>query len=375
MAIGEYLIKTGDTLSGIAKQFGSTVKDLAVENGISNVNKIMAGAKLKIPSLTGTDNSTGTDNAPTAVESKPFEYEDFNFSKQGEYDDLYKQYKDRKDFNYDFNADALYQQYKDKYIQQGKMAMADTMGQAAAMTGGYGNSYAATAGNQAYQNSLSNLNDIIPELYQMAYNKHKQEGQDMLNMMSLLGDERNFEYGEHSTKQGYEYQNQRDAIADEQWNKNYDLSARELEMAEEAWNLQKKGYTSSGSSGGSGGSGGSDGGDDPIVSKLNTLNTNDERDSYLQQLIAHGTIGEEEALSYLKNNLVPEQVALNKRTWTLKNDGGINWFGGVDNNAKLTDQYGNTYKASKLIDALVDSGISKKDAKKYVSDTLAKLGD
>ena len=39
----------------------------------------------------------------------------------------------REDFSYDFNQDALYQQYKDKYTKQGKMAMADTMGQAAAL--------------------------------------------------------------------------------------------------------------------------------------------------------------------------------------------------------------------------------------------------
>lgn len=78
---------------------------------------------------------------------------------------------DLANFNYDFNADALYQQYKDKYIQQGQLAMADTMGQAAAMTGGYGNSYAATVGNQAYQAQMQNLNDIVPELYNLAYSK------------------------------------------------------------------------------------------------------------------------------------------------------------------------------------------------------------
>ena len=89
-------------------------------------------------------------------------------------------------FSYDFNADALYQQYKDKYIQQGKMAMADTIGQASAMTGGYGNSYAATVGNQAYQASLQNLNDIIPELYQMAYDRYNQEGQDIRNNIAML---------------------------------------------------------------------------------------------------------------------------------------------------------------------------------------------
>ena len=92
------------------------------------------------------------------------------------------QYENRDPFNYDFNSDALYQQYKDQYIQQGQMAMMDTMGQAAAMTGGYGNSYAQTVGQQAYNQQLNQLNEIMPELYDRAYNVYQQKGQDMLNM-------------------------------------------------------------------------------------------------------------------------------------------------------------------------------------------------
>jgi hypothetical protein len=103
----------------------------------------------------------------------------------------------REKFSYDLNGDMLYQQYKDKYIQQGKMAMQDTMGQAAAMTGGYGNSYAASVGNQAYQSYLQKLNDVIPELYQMAYDRYNQEGQELYNQYGLLQDRENTDYGRH----------------------------------------------------------------------------------------------------------------------------------------------------------------------------------
>ena len=116
----------------------------------------------------------------------------------------------RDKFSYDVNGDALYQQYKDKYIQQGKMAMQDTMGQAAAMTGGYGNSYAATLGNQAYQAQLNNLNDIIPELYQMAYDRYNQETQDLYNQYSLYADRENTDYGRY-----------RDTVSDWQTDRNY----------------------------------------------------------------------------------------------------------------------------------------------------------
>ena len=82
------------------------------------------------------------------------------------------------------------------------MAMQDAMGQAAALTGGYGNSYAASVGNQAYQQSLQQLNDVIPELYQLAYSKYKQEGQDMLNAMGLLEGDRAFDYGMYTDEYG-----------------------------------------------------------------------------------------------------------------------------------------------------------------------------
>jgi peptidoglycan hydrolase-like protein with peptidoglycan-binding domain len=122
----------------------------------------------------------------------------FQYANQAQLDAIMNSILNREKFTYNFNEDAFYQQYKDKYMKQGKMASADVMGQAAAMTGGYGNSYAATAGNQAYQASLENLNDIIPELYQMAYDKYNQEGQDLFNQYGLLESDYNRAYGEHT---------------------------------------------------------------------------------------------------------------------------------------------------------------------------------
>ena len=113
-------------------------------------------------------------------------------------------YMNRDPFNYDFNADALYQQYKDKYIQQGKMAMQDTMGQAAAMTGGYGNSYAQSVGQQAYAAQLQNLNDVVPELYQMALDNYNREGEEMLNKYALYNAEEQKDYERYWTEQEWD---------------------------------------------------------------------------------------------------------------------------------------------------------------------------
>jgi peptidoglycan hydrolase-like protein with peptidoglycan-binding domain len=125
---------------------------------------------------------------------------DFQYGNQAQLDAIMQSILNRDQFSYNFNEYAFYQQYKDKYTKQGKMAMADVMGQAAAMTGGYGSSYAATAGSQAYQASLENLNDVIPELYQMAYDRYNQEGQDLMNQFGLLQSDRDRAYGEHTDK-------------------------------------------------------------------------------------------------------------------------------------------------------------------------------
>lgn len=101
---------------------------------------------------------------------------------------------DRKDFSYDLNGDALYQQYKDRYIQGGKMAMMDTMGQASALTGGYGNSYAQGVSQQAYQGYLQGLNDRIPELYQLALDRYDREGDALYRRYSLLGAQEGQDY-------------------------------------------------------------------------------------------------------------------------------------------------------------------------------------
>ncbi len=94
----------------------------------------------------------------------------------------------REAFSYDVNTDGLYQQIKDNYVKQGKQAAMDVQGQSAALSGGYGNSYGALAGNQAYQEQLTNLSNQIPELYQLAYNRYNNEDtRDRNNLSALQG--------------------------------------------------------------------------------------------------------------------------------------------------------------------------------------------
>lgn len=122
---------------------------------------------------------------------------------------LYEQIANRPKFQYDVNADPLYQQYKDNYIQQGKLAMRDTMGRAAALTGGYGSSYGQAVGQQAYDASLKDLAAVIPELYGVAYDKYQDEGDDLLKLYGLVGDQRDTEYKRFRDDLG-DWENERD---------------------------------------------------------------------------------------------------------------------------------------------------------------------
>ena len=92
---------------------------------------------------------------------------------------LYEQLTSRGPFRYDSAADPLYQQYRQSYVQLGQNAMRDTMGQAAALTGGYGSSYAQSVGQQQYDAYLRRLADVLPETYGMALDAWKAEGQDL----------------------------------------------------------------------------------------------------------------------------------------------------------------------------------------------------
>ncbi len=110
---------------------------------------------------------------------------------------LYDQIRNRKKFSYDMGTDPLYQQYREQYQRLGRLAMQDTMGQAAALTGGYGSTYGEQVGQQAYNAYLQNLNDIVPQLQQQAYQRYQDEGTDLYNQYSLVKGREDMDYGRY----------------------------------------------------------------------------------------------------------------------------------------------------------------------------------
>lgn len=194
--------------------------------------KRLAGQKVEPQSQQEQQNAGGQAVAPAqtsgTVQSAQSTLQQQEMNRPGAYQSKWKEQLDgimdkilnREGFNYDVNADALYQQYKDRYMQQGKLAMQDTMGQAAALTGGYGNSYAQNAGQQAYEGYLQGLNDKVPELYSMAMEKYQMEGDDLNNKANLLGNKDALDYSRYqdelnqwNTDRSFAYGQEQDALA------------------------------------------------------------------------------------------------------------------------------------------------------------------
>lgn len=166
---------------------------------------------------------------------------------------LYNDAMNRKDFSFDLNGNAFYNQYKDKFTKQGQLAMADTVGQVAAASGGYGNSYAQTAGQQVYQNNLDQLNDIVPDLYNLAFQQYQYEGQQLQDKYAMATGERDFAYGKYRDDVGdwqynndtayniyadtrdYEYQQSRDKVADSQWAQEFGYQKQRDKIADSQW--------------------------------------------------------------------------------------------------------------------------------------------
>ena len=255
----------------------------------------------------------------------------------------------RKKFSYDLNGDALYQQYKDKYVQQGKQAMQDTMGQAAALTGGYGSTYGQAVGQQQYDAYLQNLNDVVPELYQLALSRYQMEGDDLKTQYSLLADQYQQEYGQYRDKVGdwqternflsgrydsernldygmwgdardFAYTDYRNGIADEQWRRQYEESVRQfneqmaLSREQFAWQQAQAQAAAAAKSSGGGSSSGKSSGKSDDYSGYTLTNRNGSG------WIALGSsrFSEEEIQRMIGRGEVQEIIDRNKKTITYK---------------------------------------------------------
>lgn len=114
--------------------------------------------------------------------------------------ELYDQIAGREAFSYDPEEDEAYRRYAKLYAAKGAAAMEDTLGKAASLTGGYGSSYAQSAGQQAYNGYLQELAALVPELRQAALAEYRQEGQALADQYSMLSQREKNDYARYQNE-------------------------------------------------------------------------------------------------------------------------------------------------------------------------------
>lgn len=205
-------IYNNDSLS-LYNSDGTMKNNYDLNQPVSTVlNKYSAGAgaaKANTSSSSGGGYSNGS-SAPT--------YQDAYSAK---IDEMLNNLLNRQDFAYNAEADPLFQQYKASYTRQGNRAMKDTLGEVAAQTGGLASSYATTAASQANDNYMSQLNDKIPELQQLAYEMYLGDYNKDVSNLGLMQGVSDSQYGRYRDKMGDFYTNRefdygvsRDNVAD-----------------------------------------------------------------------------------------------------------------------------------------------------------------
>lgn len=112
------------------------------------------------------------------------ELERYEQTKPGAYQSQYQQkindvtgkLEGLSEFDYDPDADTAYKQYKDQYSRNAQKANRNAQANAAALTGGYASSYGTQAGQNAYEATMSNLDNVLDGLYNQSlgeYNARK----------------------------------------------------------------------------------------------------------------------------------------------------------------------------------------------------------
>lgn len=188
--------------------------------------------------------------------NKPDEFES---KYEGQISDILDNILNRPKFSYtaeDMTNDDLYKMYRDQYLRQGNLAMRDTMGNAAALTGGYGNTYASAAGQQAYDNYVAQLNNKALDFYDRAYQRYADEGQNLYNQMNVVTgldntnyqryrdgvndyyNDLNYYNGRYNQEYGYDYGEYQDRVAADQWAQEFAFQKQQAAQEQANWEAE-----------------------------------------------------------------------------------------------------------------------------------------
>ena len=139
-------------------------------------------------------------------------------------------------FSYNPNSDPSYQAYANAYRREGDRALSSVLADVSTAQGGV-SSYAGSAAQQTANYYAQQTADKIPALEALAYEKYTNDLNNQYNMLSFLQNQQNTDYNRFINDRNYElaqdqyrwqqdtynrefeYGQQRDKIADEQFNR------------------------------------------------------------------------------------------------------------------------------------------------------------
>lgn len=108
----------------------------------------------------------------------------------------------RPDFSWSKEQDPNWASYKKQYLREGERATANALAQASAASGGRPSSYAVNAATQAGDYYATKLSDKIPELYQQAYDRYRDEYSRKLSDLNAVNAQEQMDYAKYLDQLG-----------------------------------------------------------------------------------------------------------------------------------------------------------------------------
>ena len=157
------------------------------------------------------------------------------------------------DFKYNPATDIGYQAARKQYTAGGQQAMKDTLGTATELTGGYDNSYAQVAAQQTFNNYMSELANMMPQFENQAYGRYQDQRNQKIDYYGILENARQRAYNEHmdavnrynmeadrlyglySDAYNKDYTAYRDSVADQQYADEFAYRQGQDAIANDQW--------------------------------------------------------------------------------------------------------------------------------------------
>lgn len=138
-------------------------------------------------------------------------------------------------FKYDPMTDVSYQALAKEYARLGDRANENTLANQAALTGGRASTYAVSAAAQAQNQYNQALTDKIPELERLAYDRFNADRNYGLNLLGTMKSLDDSSYSRFTDQRNFNYQQGRDNVADQHWDKTFDYQKLRDSVADSHW--------------------------------------------------------------------------------------------------------------------------------------------